>query len=49
MDISYDDPELKVTPSHPRIEVDGEVVDMAKSEYGFKVLAVLARKVTVLE
>lgn len=47
VDIFYDDPDLDVTPSHPTMDIRGQIVDIAESELGFKVLMVEADEVTV--
>ena len=47
VDIFYGDPDLDVTPSHPTMDVEGQIVDIGESEMGFKVLMVEADDVTV--
>lgn len=46
--VFYPDPDLDVTPAHPTMDVEGEVVDSARSELGYEVLAVRARRLTVV-
>ena len=43
--VTYDDPNLPITPSTGTIRVQGRVVDVAKSEYGFNELVVQASSV----
>lgn len=44
-DVTYGDPNLVVTPSTGSMRVYGTVVDIAESEYGFKVLLVYADRI----
>jgi len=43
--VDYDDPNLPITPSTGAINVEGRVVDIATSEYGYKELVVEANNV----
>jgi lysophospholipase L1-like esterase len=45
VDVVYDDPDLPVTPSRSTMQVDGEIVDIARSEFGFTVLVVYATEI----
>jgi hypothetical protein len=45
VDVAYPDPNLPITPSTGRVHVHGRVQDIATSEYGFKVLVVLADRI----
>jgi lysophospholipase L1-like esterase len=47
VDITIDDPDLAVTPSHPTVAVEGVVADISRSEFGFTVLVVYASSATV--
>lgn len=48
VDITYPDPDLPVTPARPTVQVEGEVVDVSRSEFGFTVLVVVADDIEVL-
>lgn len=48
VDIVYDDPDLPVTPSRSTMQVEGEIVDISRSEYGFTTLVVHASDIEVL-
>jgi hypothetical protein len=43
--VIYNDPNLSITPSTGAINVEGRVVDVAKSEYGYKELVVQASNI----
>jgi hypothetical protein len=43
--VDYDNPNLAITPSTGAIGVEGRVVDIATSEYGYKELVVEASNV----
>lgn len=47
VDILSTDQALKLSPSHPTVDVEGTVADIVKSDMGFTVLAVIADKVSV--
>lgn len=48
VDIVYDDPDLEVTPARSTMQVEGEIVDIARNELGFTVLVVYATAIDVL-
>lgn len=48
VDIVYDNPDLPVTPSRSTMQVEGEIVDISRSEYGFTTLVVYATDVELL-
>jgi hypothetical protein len=43
--VVYPDPNLKMTPSTGRVHVHGRIVDIAKSDYGFRELVVQADRI----
>lgn len=47
--VFYPDPHLDVTASRPTMDVEGEVVDTARSELGFEVLAVRADRIEIVD
>lgn len=48
VDVLYEDPDLRVSPSRSTMQVHGEVVDVVRDGLGFTVLAVYADDVEVL-
>lgn len=47
VDITIDNPDLPVTPSHSTVDVEGVIADISRSEFGFTVLVVYATDATV--
>jgi hypothetical protein len=40
--VTYGDPNLPITPSHAALQVQGRVIDVVTSDFGFKEIVVQA-------